>query len=60
LILSHDLGVVAEFAGRALVMYAGKAVETAPVADLYRSPMMPYTVGLLGSAPGWTPRRARG
>ena len=51
LIITHDLGVVAEFADRALVMYAGKAVETAPVADLYRSPMMPYTVGLLGSVP---------
>ena len=51
LIITHDLGVVAEFADRALVMYAGKAVETAPVADLYRSRMMPYTVGLLGSAP---------
>ena len=51
LIITHDLGVVAEFADRALVMYAGKAVETAPVADLYRSRTMPYTVGLLGSAP---------
>ena len=51
LIITHDLGVVAEYPDRALVMYAGKAVETAPVADLYRSRMMPYTVGLLGSAP---------
>ena len=34
-----------------ILEYAGKAVETAPVADLYRSPMMPYTVGLLSSAP---------
>ena len=51
LIITHDLGVVAEFADRALVMYAGRAVETAPVADLYSSRRMPYTAGLLGSAP---------
>jgi peptide/nickel transport system ATP-binding protein len=51
LIITHDLGVVAEFADRALVMYAGRAVETAPVDDLYRERRMPYTVGLLGSVP---------
>ena len=51
LIITHYLGVVAEFADRALVMYAGRAVETAPVADLYRSREMPYTAGLLGSVP---------
>jgi peptide/nickel transport system ATP-binding protein len=51
LIITHDLGVVAEFADRALVMYAGKAVETAPVGELYRTRQMPYTVGLLGSVP---------
>ncbi len=51
LIITHDLGVVAEFADRALVMYAGRAVETAPVADLYRDRRMPYTAGLLGSVP---------
>lgn len=51
LIITHDLGVVAEFADRALVMYAGRAVETAPVADLYRNRRMPYTAGLLGSVP---------
>ncbi|MCB0950637.1 MAG: ABC transporter ATP-binding protein [Mycobacterium sp.] len=51
LIITHDLGVVAEFADRALVMYAGRAVETAPVADLYHNRRMPYTAGLLGSAP---------
>ncbi|MGY4649314.1 dipeptide ABC transporter ATP-binding protein [Mycobacterium sp. URHB0021] len=51
LIITHDLGVVAEFADRALVMYAGKAVETAPVVELYRDRRMPYTVGLLGSVP---------
>lgn len=51
LIITHDLGVVAEFADRALVMYAGRAVEDAPVADLYERARMPYTVGLLGSVP---------
>ncbi|MGV0835871.1 dipeptide ABC transporter ATP-binding protein [Mycolicibacterium thermoresistibile] len=51
LIITHDLGVVAEFADRALVMYAGRAVEVAPVQQLYRDRRMPYTVGLLGSVP---------
>lgn len=51
LIITHDLGVVAEFADRALVMYAGRVVESAPVNDLYRQRRMPYTVGLLGSVP---------
>jgi peptide/nickel transport system ATP-binding protein len=51
LIITHDLGVVSEFADRALVMYAGRAVETAPVTDLVRNRVMPYTVGLLGSVP---------
>ena len=51
LIITHDLGVVAQFADRALVMYAGRAVETAPVDELYRDRRMPYTAGLLGSAP---------
>ena len=51
LIITHDLGVVAEFADRALVMYAGRVVEFASVADLYRGRQMPYTVGLLGSVP---------
>jgi oligopeptide/dipeptide ABC transporter ATP-binding protein len=51
LIITHDLGVVAEFADRALVMYAGRVVEFASVKDLYRHRQMPYTVGLLGSVP---------
>lgn len=51
LIITHDLGVVAEFAARALVMYAGRVVESAEVHDLYRDRRMPYTVGLLGSVP---------
>ena len=51
LIITHDLGVVAEFADRALVMYAGRAVEVASVEQLYRDRRMPYTAGLLGSVP---------
>jgi glutathione transport system ATP-binding protein len=51
LIITHDLGVVAEFADRALVMYAGRVVESASVNNLYRDRRMPYTVGLLGSVP---------
>src|SRR3954471_21625211 len=51
LIITHDLGVVAEFADRALVMYARRVVESADVDVLYRDRQMPYTAGLLGSAP---------
>lgn len=51
LIITHDLGVVAEFADRALVMYAGRVVEVAGVDELYRDRAMPYTAGLLGSVP---------
>jgi peptide/nickel transport system ATP-binding protein len=51
LIITHDLGVVSEFADRALVMYAGRPVEIAAVEELYRDRRMPYTAGLLGSVP---------
>jgi len=51
LIITHDLGVVGEFADRGLVMYAGRIIESAAVADVYRDRRMPYTVGLLGSVP---------
>ncbi|MFS8097753.1 ABC transporter ATP-binding protein [Lentzea alba] len=50
-IITHDLGVVAGFADRVMVMYAGRAVETGPVDEIYRRPRMPYTLGLLGSIP---------
>jgi peptide/nickel transport system ATP-binding protein len=49
--ITHDLGVVAGFADRVMVMYAGRAVESAPVDELYAHPRMPYTLGLLGSIP---------
>jgi peptide/nickel transport system ATP-binding protein len=50
-LITHDLGVVAGVADRVMVMYAGRAVETAPVDELYSHPRMPYTLGLLGSIP---------
>jgi peptide/nickel transport system ATP-binding protein len=50
-LITHDLGVVAGMANRVLVMYAGRPVERAPVDEIYTSPRMPYTAGLLGSIP---------
>ncbi len=50
-LITHDLGVVAEVAERVIVMYAGKKVEEATVGDLFRNPRHPYTQGLLGSMP---------
>jgi peptide/nickel transport system ATP-binding protein len=51
IIITHDLGVVAEVADDILVMYAGRAVEHGPVEDLFRRPEHPYTWGLLSSMP---------
>ncbi len=51
LLITHDLGVVAEMAERVIVMYAGRKVEEAPVRDLFRHPRHPYTLGLLASVP---------
>jgi peptide/nickel transport system ATP-binding protein len=50
-LITHDLGVVAEVAERVIVMYAGRKVEEAPVAELFRNPRHPYTQGLLGAVP---------
>jgi peptide/nickel transport system ATP-binding protein len=49
--ITHDLGVVAELANEVLVMYGGRVVEQANVDDLFAKPEMPYTWGLLGSLP---------
>lgn len=49
--ITHDMGIAATLADRVAVMYAGRVVETAPAADLFAEPRMPYTVGLLGSIP---------
>ncbi len=51
LLITHDLGVVAEMADRVAVMYAGRIVEEGPVADLFGRPQHPYTKGLLESLP---------
>ncbi|HLB13384.1 MAG TPA: ABC transporter ATP-binding protein [Burkholderiales bacterium] len=50
-LITHDLGVVAEMAQRVVVMYAGRKVEEAPVERLFARPLHPYTKGLLGSIP---------
>ncbi|WP_027365996.1 ABC transporter ATP-binding protein [Desulfotruncus alcoholivorax] len=51
LLITHDLGVVAEMADRVIVMYAGKVVEEGDVAAIFKNPLHPYTRGLLGSIP---------
>jgi peptide/nickel transport system ATP-binding protein len=51
ILITHDLGVVAEVAERVMVMYAGRKVEEAPVAALFRRPRHPYTQGLLDAVP---------
>ncbi|WP_341282656.1 ABC transporter ATP-binding protein [Paenibacillus sp. FSL H8-0537] len=51
ILITHDLGIVAEMADRVVVMYAGEVVEEASVIDLFAAPKHPYTVGLLGSLP---------
>ncbi|MHC2103909.1 MULTISPECIES: ABC transporter ATP-binding protein [unclassified Methylobacterium] len=51
MLITHDLGVVAEVADRVVVMYAGRKVEEASVRDLFRAPRHPYTRGLMGAVP---------
>ena len=51
ILITHDLGVVAEMAQRVVVMYAGRKVEEASVFDLFAKPLHPYTLGLLNSMP---------
>jgi oligopeptide/dipeptide ABC transporter ATP-binding protein len=52
LLITHDLGVIAETADRVAVMYAGRIVEQGPVRSIFRKPLHPYTQGLLASIPG--------
>ena len=51
IIITHNLGVVARYADRVIVMYAGKIVETASAVEIYKNPLHPYTIGLLKSVP---------
>jgi peptide/nickel transport system ATP-binding protein len=51
LLITHDLGVVADIADRVQIMYAGHQIESGPVDDLFAHPQHPYTVGLLGAVP---------
>jgi oligopeptide transport system ATP-binding protein len=51
ILITHDLGLVARYADRVCVMYAGRIVETAPALDLYERPRHPYTRGLMASVP---------
>lgn len=59
ILITHDLGVVAETADRVIVMYAGKIVEEASTLDLFEAPQHPYTEGLLNSIPKIEERRER-
>ncbi len=59
LLITHDLGVVAETCDRVAVMYAGKIVESAPVVSLFETPMHPYTHGLFRSLPALTGKRSQ-
>lgn len=59
ILITHDLGVIAEMANRVIVMYAGKKVEEAPVEELFDDPKHPYTVGLLNSMPKLREKREK-
>jgi len=59
LLITHDLGVVAEMCDRVVVMYAGKVVEQGSVRDIFRNPTHPYTIGLLSSIPRLEDRKQR-
>jgi peptide/nickel transport system ATP-binding protein len=59
MVITHDLGVIAEIAHEVIVMYAGRVIERAEVGALFRDPQHPYTIGLLGSIPRLTTEQAR-
>ncbi|MEO8345785.1 MAG: ABC transporter ATP-binding protein [Betaproteobacteria bacterium] len=59
MLVTHDMGVIAETADRVAVMYTGRIVEIGPVADVIHRPKHPYTVGLMGSIPSIVEERER-
>ena len=59
MLVTHDMGVIAETCDRVAVMYAGRIVEVGPVADVIHRPSHPYTVGLMGSIPAMDQERER-
>ena len=59
MLVTHDMGVIAETADRVAVMYAGRVVEIGPVAEVIHSPKHPYTIGLMGSIPEFDHERER-
>jgi peptide/nickel transport system ATP-binding protein/oligopeptide transport system ATP-binding protein len=59
LMITHDLGVIAELADDVVVMYAGQIVESGPVDAIFNDPQHPYTIGLLGSIPRLDVERKR-
>jgi len=59
ILITHDLGVVAEVADEVMVMYAGQVVESGSVKTLFDDPQHPYTIGLMGSMPSIGPREGR-
>ncbi|WP_054007712.1 ABC transporter ATP-binding protein [Cypionkella psychrotolerans] len=59
IMVTHDLGVVAETVDRVVVMYGGRVMETAPVQDIFDAPLHPYTQALMASMPGRTPGKQR-
>jgi oligopeptide/dipeptide ABC transporter ATP-binding protein len=59
ILITHDLGVIAESAARVVVMYAGKVVEEADVIGIFEAPLHPYTAGLLQSIPRIDQRKTK-
>jgi len=59
MLITHDMGVIAETAHRVAVMYAGRIVEVGGVREVIHSPQHPYTVGLMGSIPRISAKRGR-
>ncbi|KFE34925.1 ABC transporter ATP-binding protein [Thioclava atlantica] len=59
IMITHDLGVVAEMADKVAVMYAGRVVEAGPMAEIFANPQHPYTIGLMSSMPSFGARTER-